>query len=225
MASLSKWTLFGAILASGWFGRTIVLILFIISIIALAIFIKKVRDFRKIASLNKTFIAAFRKTQSLEEFYKISSKFGGPLSNLFEQGYKYKNSQQSTVNSQQNSKDLQDISGYINSLVLQEKRNFEGCLIFLATTATISPFLGLLGTVWGILTCFMDIRTYGSAHINVVAPGIAESLITTVVGLCVAIPAVVFYNYSMNRANKLADEVDAFSKELTDRLESKSLKV
>lgn len=203
MGSLSKSAFFNAILSAEWSGKMIVVILFLLSILALAMFIKKVKDFRKIESLNKAFLSAFRNTQSLEEIYKIKDKFKGPMARLFEQGYTSKN---------------YDISAFINELSLKEKQGFESLLVFLATTVTISPFLGLLGTVWGILVAFMDIRNYGSAHVNVVAPGIAESLITTVCGLLVAIPALVFYNYSTSRANNLSDEIELFSKELIDRL-------
>jgi biopolymer transport protein TolQ len=113
---------------------------------------------------------------------------------------------------------LSNISSSIAQIKAKEIHNFESYLVFVATAVTISPFLGLLGTVWGIMTAFMDIRTYGSAHINIVAPGIAEALITTAVGLCVAIPAVIFYNYLSNRASKLTEQLNLFSNRLIEEV-------
>jgi biopolymer transport protein TolQ len=101
---------------------------------------------------------------------------------------------------------------------VEESARLESQLPFLATVVTVSPFLGLFGTVWGIMRAFIDIKTYGSAHIMVIAPGIAESLITTVIGLCVAIPAVVFYNYLVNRLRKFTDGIDNFISETEERI-------
>jgi len=96
-------------------------------------------------------------------------------------------------------------------------------LTFLATATTVSPFLGLLGTVWGIMIAFFDISTKGSANISVVAPGIADALITTVVGLFVAIPAVMGYNYFANSIRRILEKCNNFSLELTGIIYKSSL--
>jgi len=204
MTSLSKSAFLSAIISAEWSGKIIVFILFVISVFTLAIFIRKIKDFKRITASNKSFLNAFRSAVALEELYKIKENFSGPLLKIFEQGYLHKESK--------------NVSAYIDESILKEKQQVGSYLVFLASAITISPFLGLLGTVWGILVAFMDIRNYGSAHINVVAPGIAESLVTTVVGLLVAIPALLFYNFSTNRANNLSDEIEIFSRELIDRL-------
>lgn len=94
-------------------------------------------------------------------------------------------------------------------------------LTFLATTGSTAPFIGLLGTVWGIMNAFRGIGATGSASLAVVAPGIAEALITTAAGLAAAIPAVVAYNYYLSRARRMSVEMEDFSEELLDALSRK----
>ena len=233
IAALSKWYIIHAILTSAWAGRIIVLILFILSVISLAIFIKKTLEFKKIKRENKAFLHSFHSCHSLEEFYGIKANFSGPFLSVFESAYneirkgepatrsedKNAVSPQDTISSKRVSK----FAASIGQAKLGATHSLDSQLVLLATIVVISPLLGLLGTVWGILDAFLDIRTYGSAHINIVAPGMAEALITTVIGLCVAIPAVVFYNYLTNRAGQLADELDAFANELVEQMRAEIL--
>jgi biopolymer transport protein TolQ len=94
-----------------------------------------------------------------------------------------------------------------------EVNKLEHWIPFLATTASISPFIGLFGTVWGILIAFAAIAQTGSTNLNAVAPGIAEALITTAAGLLAAIPAVLFYNYFSQRVKIFASTMDDFAME------------
>ena len=107
--------------------------------------------------------------------------------------------------------------------VAEQGEQLRSYLVFLAITTMVSPFLGLLGTVWGIMIAFLDIAARGSANISVVAPGIADALITTIVGLAVAIPAVVGYNYLSNRIRRIMDKCNNFSLELTGIIYKSSL--
>lgn len=97
-----------------------------------------------------------------------------------------------------------------------EIRHLESWLIFLATTSTVAPFIGLFGTVWGILGVFQSLGTYSTVNIAVIAPGIATALTTTVGGLIAAIPAVVFYNYFTNSVQILVSRMDAYALELSN---------
>ena len=90
---------------------------------------------------------------------------------------------------------------------------------FLATTASITPFIGLFGTVWGIMMAFSNIGAQGSTDLSVVAPGIADALIATAVGLFAAIPAVIFYNFFVNRTRVFTREIQSFSEDLAHRIE------
>lgn len=109
--------------------------------------------------------------------------------------------------------------------VAEQGSTLRSYLTFLAIVTSISPFLGLLGTVWGIMEAFLDIAAKGSANITVVAPGIADALITTVVGLAVAIPAVVGYNYLSNKARRIMDKCNNFSLELAGIIYKSSLNI
>jgi biopolymer transport protein TolQ len=100
-----------------------------------------------------------------------------------------------------------------------ELTRLEKNLGFLATTGSIAPFIGLFGTVWGIMNSFRDIGRQGSANLATVAPGIAEALIATAFGLLAAIPAVVLYNYFLGRIKMLTAEMDNFSSELLNIIE------
>ena len=93
-------------------------------------------------------------------------------------------------------------------VIYLETENLERYLILLSTAVTISPFLGLLGTVWGIMSSFWDMSTMHSANLTVVAPGIAEALITTIAGLATAIPAVIFYNMTVRKIDLVGNELD-----------------
>jgi biopolymer transport protein TolQ len=212
---LSKFNVGNIILASGWFGRSIIIVLLIVSIISLAILIRKLKDFKRAEIQNESFLRYFRERASLAEFYEVRSKVAGPMRRILEEAYSVFRKAESDPGTEF-AGTAPAVSSAISRAKMIEVHGFESHLVFIATVVTISPFLGLLGTVWGIMTAFMDIRTFGSAHINIVAPGIAEALITTVVGLCVAIPAVIFYNHLTNRASKLTDELDVFSNELME---------
>ena len=107
--------------------------------------------------------------------------------------------------------------------VSEKGEGLRGYLVVLAITAMVSPFLGLLGTVWGIMIAFLDIAARGSADISVVAPGIADALITTLVGLSVAIPAVIGYNYLSNRIRRILNSCNNFSLELAGIIYKSSL--
>ena len=101
----------------------------------------------------------------------------------------------------------------IRHVSLREVSGLERSLIFLATTGNITPFIGLFGTVWGIMDAFHSIGMTGSANLGAVAPGIAEALIATAAGLAVAIPGVIAYNYFLNRIKGAATRMDLFGLE------------
>ncbi|MBU2055982.1 MAG: MotA/TolQ/ExbB proton channel family protein, partial [Proteobacteria bacterium] len=100
-----------------------------------------------------------------------------------------------------------------------ETTKLETTLGFLATTGSASPFIGLFGTVWGIMETFKGIGARGSATLAVVAPGISEALIATAAGLAAAIPAVIFYNYYLSRIKNMTSEMDNFASELLNIVE------
>ncbi|MDP3259753.1 MAG: MotA/TolQ/ExbB proton channel family protein, partial [Thermodesulfovibrionales bacterium] len=127
-----------------------------------------------------------------------------PLSNIFK------------FTSSENIVDKAEIKRSLRRFSALESAKLEKYLSFLATTGSTTPFIGLFGTVWGIMNAFRGIGAAGSASLAVVAPGIAEALITTAAGLAAAIPAVIAYNYYLSRARQLIIEMEDFSEELLD---------
>ncbi len=114
---------------------------------------------------------------------------------------------------------LEAVNRAMRRVATSEIARLERHLPFLATTASSAPFIGLFGTVWGVMAAFQNIGSQGSASLAVVAPGISEALIATAAGLAAAIPAVIFYNYFVNRVKHWAGEMDNFSLELLNQLD------
>jgi len=114
-----------------------------------------------------------------------------------------------------------DLDRVMEQTVSHEIKNLEKSLNFLATTASVSPFIGLFGTVWGILGCFQSVAYEGNVALSALAPGISTALMTTVAGLIAAIPAAVSYNYFTSRVNTLTAQMDSFSMETMNIIQKK----
>ncbi len=114
---------------------------------------------------------------------------------------------------------IDNVERAMNRACGEQTTKLEAALGFLATTGSASPFIGLFGTVWGIMDTFKGIGARGSATLAVVAPGISEALIATAAGLAAAIPAVIFYNYYLNRIKSMTLEMDNFASELLNIVE------
>ncbi len=209
---LIKTTLGSAFVSSGWIGRIVVIILFILSIWSWAVFIYKFRLLKRIFRDDRDFLDLLNEKLTFKQIHEISIEFNGPATKILRKGWN------AAGQSPMDETLIENAGSAMRRGVAEETTELESQLPFLATVVTVSPFLGLFGTVWGIMRAFIDIKTYGSAHIMVIAPGIAESLITTAIGLCVAIPAVIFYNYLSNRVRKFMDEMDNFILETIERM-------
>jgi biopolymer transport protein TolQ len=107
----------------------------------------------------------------------------------------------------------EDVQRTLARVAAEEVTRLERALTFLATTGSTTPFIGLFGTVWGVMGAFQGIGLRGSTSISVVAPGIAEALIATAAGLAAAVPAVIAYNYYVNRVRAAATQMDSFADE------------
>jgi len=206
---------------SGWVGRIIVLLLFVISTVAWTIIIIKFDAIRKAERSSKQFLRIFRNSSS-ENVFNLYVKGGeehkfSPIFQVYKQGCGKVNSTGKDITAS----DLKYIEKTLLSSVSDSFFKLERFLGFLATTAGVSPFIGLLGTVWGILNVFLQVSLQGTASIGTVAPGVAEALITTVAGLVVAIPALVAYNFFSNQLRVLSIETDNFVGEFLSLAEKK----
>lgn len=185
-------------------------ILIFMSVFSWGIILTKRKMFQKIEIYNAPFQDIFQKANNLQSIYEISLKYSkSSLANIFKTGYKeiQKISKSKLAESEAVPEGLlsglDNLERSLRKAVMNEISAMEEKLSFLATTGTVSPFIGLFGTVFGIMDAFQKIGKMGSASLAVVAPGISEALIATGIGLFAAIPASVFYNHYVTKIKKM----------------------
>lgn len=194
------------ILQAGYVVKAVFLVLLIFSIVSWAIIFYKWRLFSMADKESGNFIRIYSSTLDPKDLYISTKRFTiSPLASLFRSVY-----------SEKTYSDKDELKRMLKRYSVLEASKLERYLNFLATTGSTTPFIGLFGTVWGIMNTFRGIGGAGSASLAVVAPGIAEALIATALGLVAAIPAVVAYNYYLSRANRMIVELEDFSEELVD---------
>ena len=163
------------------------------------------------------FLRAFRKAMRLQDVSAVSEQFKpSPLVSVFEQGYEEYRRQTSGGGAPRNPASIQRATQIAAS---EELTRLERRLPWLATTGAVTPFIGLFGTVWGIIDAFHGLGTAGAATLRAVAPGISEALITTAAGLFAAIPAVIAYNQFTHNMREFGARMDDFSMEFLNVLE------
>jgi biopolymer transport protein TolQ len=199
-------------------------ILLIFSVVSWAIVVYKATAFRRIERQTATFLDVFRRSSKFSEVQSVCKSLeGSPLVGMFQAGYAELNLQLRQPSGATNSpaaapprptlKSLAAVDRALLRASSVEVNKLEKRVPFLATTASITPFIGLFGTVWGIMFSFFNIGTQGSTDLAVVAPGIAEALIATAFGLFAAIPALYFYNHFTTKVKLFASEMDDFALE------------
>jgi biopolymer transport protein TolQ len=205
-------------------------VLALFSLISWAIIIYKGVALHRAHAQSDTFLQVFRKSSKFSEVNSVCAQLkASPLVGVFQAGYMEVNQQVRGQGAKQEGKEATGAKPTVRSLdalsralaraATAESTRLERRLSFLATTATVSPFIGLFGTVWGIMSAFGDIGRMGSANLAVVAPGISEALITTAMGLLAAIPAAVFYNFYSSRIRVLGSMLDDFALEFLNIVE------
>jgi biopolymer transport protein TolQ len=176
------------------------------------IILKKKKQFEEVNRGNEEFLSAFWNASNLQQINSQSDRFSdSPIARLFKSGYQ---EIERVIGAGQEGLMLSGMENLERSLRKtqdQEIATMENHLSVLATTGSTAPFIGLLGTVIGIMSSFQDIAQSGSASLAVVAPGISEALFATAVGLFAAIPAVVFYNYLINKIKKIENQLSGFN--------------
>jgi len=198
--------------------QAVMVILAAFSLLSWAVIFSKWFIFRAAQSANRSFLRAFRKAKGLESVAVASEQFrASPLISVFDFGYSEVNRQIKTRGALNNKTALErNLQLGISEEVTKLERNMN----LLATTAAVSPFIGLFGTVWGIIDSFSALGTAGAASLRAVAPGISEALVTTALGLVAAIPAAIFYNIFGSRIREFGARMEDFSLEflnLTER--------
>lgn len=207
------------VLQSGLVAKIVLLILFALSIISWGIIIEKTRLFWKVLNENDKFSRLFTLRTKWNDRFGFSREFRfSPMAKIFRKNYgdvkawieNYFDDNGLSSNSVRANKQQIPLRSLFEVAIAEEIAELEKRIVFLGTTVSVSPFLGLLGTVWGIMTAFLNMGVQGSADIAAVGPGIAEALITTIAGLAVAIPALVAHNYFVSKLRKIEKDIENF---------------
>lgn len=213
----------GQLLAdTGLVAQIVLVILLVFSVVSWAIIFKKYRTFKRARRSSSEFLNAFRKSKKLSEI-KSSAEASrdSPLVEVFLNGYREIEGQ--IVYSENPGKprirSLDSVQRALQIAASGELTRREQWLSFLATTGAITPFIGLFGTVWGIIDAFHGLASASTASLHSVAPGISEALITTAAGLFAAIPAVIAYNYFLQRIREFGTLMDDFVLEFVNMAE------
>jgi biopolymer transport protein TolQ len=219
---------FSLVTRSGPVARVVLLILALFSVLSWAITFYKWREYQRARRQTTSFLEVFRKSSKFSEVQAVCKTLTeSPLVGLFQSGYAELTAQMrqpapgaapdttrpAGTAPRPTLRSLDAVDRALLRASAVEMNRLERRVTFLATTASITPFIGLFGTVWGIMTAFQAIGATGASNLAVVAPGIAEALIATAAGLFAAIPAVYFYNYFTQHVKLFASEMDDFALE------------
>lgn len=217
------------ILSAGPVGQFVMVTLLLFSIISWSIVFMKARHFRRVRNQSSEFLNEFWASSNLSEASSITDEFPYcPEAAVFTAGYnelqKINRIRTRKEASKQETLDMQlatidNLQRAMRKAESQEISKIGKSLSFLATTGSAAPFIGLFGTVWGIMASFHDIGVRGSASLAVVAPGISEALVATAAGLAVAIPAVIFYNHYSSKLEDVDSNIQNFTTDLLNLVE------
>lgn len=203
---------------TGLVARIVLVVLLCFSIFSWAIIYAKWRQFKILRVQSDQFIRAFRRTRKLSDLNVLAENFPPhPLKAIFEAGYKEVCEQ--VGNPGGPLKNPNALTRALQIASSQQLSELEQNLSWLATTGAVTPFIGLFGTVWGIMDAFLGLGAAGAASLRAVGPGIAEALVATAAGLFVAIPAVIAYNQFLTKIRELGTRMDNFSLEFLNAAE------
>ncbi len=203
--------------SSGLVAQGVLVVLLIASLYSWTIILGKWGTFGKVTQQNKRFLRTFRKATQLKDIAALTGDFQpSPLVAVFEEVYETYKRQTGGAGPPRN---LVPLERAAQTAASESVTQLERRMTWLATIAAVAPFVGLFGTVWGVVDAFHGLGTAGSATLRAVAPGISEALITTAAGLFVAVPAVVAYNQYTARLRVIAAGIDDFARELLNSLE------
>jgi biopolymer transport protein TolQ len=183
-----------------------------------ALIFQKIRLFSRIERQTSIFLRTFRAVRSLPD-PKAVAGLGSPLESLYAAGHRELAGQLAAGNPHGRIKSLQAITTDMQAAAGEEVRKIEKYMPWLATTGSITPFIGLFGTVWGVMDAFSGLGEVGAASLRAVAPGIAEALVATAAGLFTAIPAVMAYNHFVHHIKQLGARMDNFTMEVSALIE------
>jgi biopolymer transport protein TolQ len=207
LASSADFSLINLFLKADIIVKTVIISLIACSIYSWAIIFDKIKMFKKINLSFEEFEEKFWRSKSAETFYNsLPSDVEDPMTSLF------KESMQGLIKSKSKTNLVEKMGGILEVGIEKQISKIEKGFTFLATVGSTAPFIGLFGTVWGIMNSFQSIAISRNTSLAIVAPGIAEALFATALGLLAAIPAVVAYNRFTNDSRKYSQKLESFSK-------------
>ena len=207
LASSADFSILNLFLRADVIVKSVIIILIASSVYSWAIIIEKYRLFKKINKSSEEFENKFWKSRSAESFYNsLPSNIDDPMANVF------KDTMQVIVKSRSKSNLTNKLESMLEVNIEKQMNMLEKNYTFLATVGATAPFIGLFGTVWGIMNSFQSIAISRNTSLAIVAPGIAEALFATALGLLAAIPAVVAYNKFNSDSKKYTSRIENFSK-------------
>jgi len=207
LASNTDFSLLSLFIRADFIVKSVILMLIGCSIYSWAIIIEKFRLFKKINLESEDFEEKFWKSKSAETFYNsLPSNLENPTASLF------KDSMQTLLKSKSKTNLNERMTSMLEVNIEKQMSKIDKGFTFLATVGSTAPFIGLFGTVWGIMNSFQSIAISRNTSLAIVAPGIAEALFATALGLLAAIPAVVAYNKFNNDSKKYSQKLENFSK-------------
>tara|TARA_B100000900_G_scaffold259910_1_gene221518 strand:- start:275 stop:949 length:675 start_codon:yes stop_codon:yes gene_type:complete len=207
LASSADFSLLNLFIRADIIVKTVIILLIACSIYSWAIIIEKLKLFKKINISSEEFEEKFWRSKSAETFYNsLPSNIEDPMTSLF------KESMQGLIKSKSKTNLAEKMGGILEVGIEKQISKIEKGFTFLATVGSTAPFIGLFGTVWGIMNSFQSIAISRNTSLAIVAPGIAEALFATALGLLAAIPATVAYNRFNNDSRKYSQKLESFSK-------------
>ena len=210
LATSADFSILNLFLRADIIVKSVIIILIVASIYSWAIIIEKYRLFKKINLTTEEFETKFWKSKSAETFYNnLPVNIDDPMANLF------KDTMQVVIKSRSKSNLSERLTNVLEVNIEKQMNNIEKSYTFLATVGSTAPFIGLFGTVWGIMNSFQSIAISRNTSLAIVAPGIAEALFATALGLLAAIPAVVAFNKFNSDSKKYSQKLESFSKKFT----------
>jgi biopolymer transport protein TolQ len=216
-ASLLQMDIFGMLQQNGLAENAVLVILILFSVFSWMVILAKLQSLRGARKTNAKFLRAFRKSPTMEAVVVASEQYRpSPLVAVFDFGYEEVERQVKSRGSIVNRPALERC---LSLGISEELAKLERNMNWLATTAAVTPFIGLLGTVLGIIKAFVGLAQQGATSLSAVGPGIAAALIATAIGLGAAIPAAIFYNYFGHVIREIGVRMDDFSLEFLNLAE------
>ena len=220
-------SIFAMMVNAGLVVKLVMVTLCIFSLVSWTIVVMKHLMFRKAKNASLDFLDAFWDSKTLNEAYDSAREHAlSPEATVFVAGYNElkkisaaRSSGTPPATLEMQLATMDNLKRAVRKAQFLESDRMARSISFLATTGSATPFIGLFGTVWGIMTSFQDIGQRGSASLAVVAPGISEALVATAIGLAAAIPAVIFYNYYSNKLAEVESNVESFSTDFINLIE------